>query len=195
MQPLTDDERTNLRGSLTTLRIIVFALMTGVTCFAVFSVYSQFSQPDLLPGMPGIPGGPQQPVVDPAGPNQTLHLAAIAFAAVAAMIAFVAPPFIPVPKMETDKTDPREVAIVQAAGAVQMRTIIACALLEGAAFFNTFWVLTDFSLPNLAMVGVLLFLLALHFPLAGWYYGKVERLMGVDPFESLSAYAPRKNNP
>ena len=43
--------------------------------------------------------------------------------------------------------------------------------------------------------GILVFLMALHFPLAGWYYGKVERLMGVDPFESMAAYAPRKNIP
>lgn len=171
MQPLTDDERTNLRGALTTLRIIVFALITGVSTFAGYSVFSKLGQE------------PPQPAVAP-GQLELNHAIAIGFATVAAVIAFIVPPFIPVPKTETDKTDPRELAIVQAAGALQMRTIIACAVLEGAAFFNTFWVLTDFSLPNLAMVGVLLFLLALHFPLAGWYYGKVERLMGVDPFSS-----------
>ena len=181
MQPLTDDERMNLRGSLTTLRIIVFALLTGVSVFAGYTVLLKRGQAP-------------KPAVAP-GQLEMNHAIAIGFAAAAAVIAFIVPPFIPVPKMEMDKIDPRELAIVQAASALQTRTIIACALLDGAAFFNAYWVLRDFSLANLAMVGILVFLMALHFPLAGWYYGKVERLMGVDPFESMSAYAPRKNIP
>jgi hypothetical protein len=174
MPPLSDEERTNLRGSLMALRIVVFALIMGVATFAGYSVFTQMQKV------------PPQLFVVPAA-IQTTHAIALGAAAVFAVIALVAPPFMPIPKIETDKTDPREMAIVQAAGALQVRTIIACALLEGMAFFNAIWVLMDGSLPNLAMVGVLLILLALHFPLAGWYYGKVERMMGVDPFESSYA--------
>ncbi len=181
MSPLSDEERANLRGSLQTLRIIVFALMMGVTTFTGYSVFTQLQKgvPALQPGL--VPAVIKLP-----------HAMALAAAAGAAVLAFIVPPFIPAPKVETDKTDPREKAIIQAAGTLQMRTIIACALLEGMAFFNAIYVQMDFSLPNLVMVGVLLILLALHFPLTGWYYGKVERLMGVDPFES--AYAPPGKN-
>lgn len=173
MSPLTDEERTNLRGSLRLLRIIVCALMMGVTTFTGYSVFTQMQK--------GLP----QPAFPAA--IQMTHALALAAAAVAAVIAFVVPPFIPVPKIETNETDPRQIAIGQAAGTLQTRTIIACAVLEGAAFFNAIWVQMDGSVPNLAMVGVLLIILALHFPLAGWYFGKVERLMGVDPFESSYA--------
>jgi predicted lysophospholipase L1 biosynthesis ABC-type transport system permease subunit len=181
MQPLTDTERENLRGSLTTLRIIVFALLLGVTAYTGFSVFTQLQK------------APQPPQPAPQAQWPITHVVSLGFGALFAVIALVLPPFIAAPKIETEKTDPREVAIVQAAGTVQMRTIIGCAILEGAAFFNAIWVQMDFSLPNLAMVGVLVFLLLLHFPLAGWYYGKVERLMGVDPFAMATAYAPRKN--
>jgi hypothetical protein len=182
MPPLSEEERAMLRGSLTTLRIIVFALIMGVTAFTGYGVYTHL-QPGVVP--------PQRAVM-PAM-MRIDHALAIAAGAATAILALTVPPFIPIPKVETDKTDPRELAIVQAAGGLQMRTIIACALLEGTAFFNAFYVQKDFSLPNLAMVGVLLFLMALHFPLTGWYYGKVERLMGVDPFES--SYALKRNEP
>lgn len=181
MQPLTDEERANLRGSLQTLRIIVFSLIMGVTVFTGYGVISQMQK------------GPQPP--QPAAAQVQFpitHIAALGCGVVFAVIAFILPPFIAGPKVETDKTDPREVAIVQAVGALQMRTIIGCALLDGAAFFNAIWVQMDFSLPNLAMVAVLLLLIAVHFPLAGWFYAKLERIMGVDPFAASSEYAPRK---
>ena len=170
MQPLTPDERQKLQGSLTTLRIIVFALIMGVTAFAAFGIYSQLQK------------APQpQPAVPPAQMNIPQALA-IAFAISAAVISFVVPPLITAPKLETDKTDSRDNAIASAAATLQMRTIIACSLLEGAAFFNAFYILTEFSLPNLAAVAVLVGLMALHFPLAGRYFAKIERLLGVDPF-------------
>lgn len=180
MSPLTEDERKELRGSLTTLRIIIFALIMGVACFTGYAVFTQLQK------------APPQLLAVPAAIEIT-HAMALAAGAVAAIIALVAPPFTSAPNFAADKTDPRQAAIVQAAGTLQMRTIFAGALLEGMALFNAIWVLMDGSVANLAMVGVLLVLLAIHFPLTGWYYGKVERLMGVDPFDS--SYALKRSEP
>jgi|GEM_PF-4600808 len=168
MQSLTDEERQNLRGSLTTLRIIVAALIMGVLSYLGYCLYIHL-------------GGqaPARPQPAAAGQLSLPQAIAIGFASIAAVLSFLVPPFIPKIPVETTQTDQRAIAIVSAANTVQVRTIVASALLEGAAFFNAVYVQTDFSLPNLAMVGVLLLIMASHFPLSGWYFDKVERIMGV----------------
>jgi hypothetical protein len=172
--PLTETERESLRGSLITLRIVVFALAMGVTSFAVISIFQKLSAPPNVPPaaqLAGLPGG-----------MEMLHLVAIACGAGAAVIAFLVPPFLRLPPQAAQTPNERSGAIQAAAQMVQTRTIIACSLLEGAAFFNLVWYFTDGSVYNLAMGGVLLVLILMHLPLSGSYYDKIERLLGVDPF-------------
>jgi hypothetical protein len=171
---LTATERDNLRGNLMTLRIVVFALAMGVASFAGFSVFQRLQAP-----APAAPVGPQAVA---ANGLQPLHIAAIAFAVVAAVMAFVVPHFLRITPQSADKPDERSGAIQAASEMVQTRTIIACALLEGAAFFNLIWYFTDGSIINLAMGGVLLLLILFHIPMSGTYYEKIEKMLGINPF-------------
>ena len=168
MPELTDEEKQQLRGSLQTLRIIVAALILGLSAFTGYALYSHL----------GAGNPPKQPAVA-AGQLTLPQAIAMAAAAVAGVLALLVPPFIPIPPLETAPTDPRQAAILSAVQAIQVRTIVACALLEGAGYFNAFYVQTDFSRGNLAMVVALLFVMVSYFPLSGFYFGKVERLMSV----------------
>lgn len=176
MTPLTEDERLQLAPTLLNLRIIVLALCLGVSTFAGFSIYQK------LP--PAAAEGPQQiwPPLPQLGPKgmTPVHVAALLFAGVAATLAFVLPPFLG--RLQTDPGVDRASAIHQAAQIMHQRTIVACALLEGAAFFNIFCFFTTDSIYNLAMAGILVLLLVLRFPLSGAYFSKIERIIGVDPF-------------
>lgn len=177
MKPLTEEERQQLRPLILNLRIIVFALCMGVSTFAGFSIYQKIPPPP--------PAGPQQiwpPVRKPQKEFTPLHITAILFAGVAAALSFVVPPFLGSVKPNAEQLQGRDGAIGQAAAIVQTRTIVACALLEGAAFFNVFCYFSTDSIYNLAMAGILLLLIVLHFPLSGAYFSKIERIMGVDPF-------------
>jgi hypothetical protein len=173
--PLTEAERNSLRGSLMTLRIIVFSLAMGVASFGAYSIFNQSQKP----APAAAPNGPAA-----AQPNQipVLHLMGCAFGVGAGVLAFLVPPFLRLPSQNAETPDERNPAIQAASQMVQTRTIVACALIEAAAFFNLVWYFTDASVLNLAMGGLLLVLLMMHFPLTGSYYERVEKLLGVDPF-------------
>lgn len=172
--PLTESERDSLKGSLLTLRIVVFALVMGVASFGGMSVLMKSQSPP--PAAPNVPPAPPQKEIP------LTHLLACAFGVGAGVLAFLVPPFLRLPPQEAEKPDERNAAIQAAAQMVQVRTIIACALIEGAAFFNLIWHFTDGSLLNLAMSGLLLVLLLMQFPLTGSYFERIEKLLGVDPF-------------
>lgn len=178
MKPLTDDEQRQLGPALLHLRIVVFALCFGVSIFAGFSIYQK------IPLQPAAPQ-PWQELLKPPPAIKPLHIGALLFAGAAAALAFTVPPFLggPKPKSSAD----RDSAIRQAAEIVHRRTVIACALLDGAAFLNIFCYFTDANSYNLAMSAILLLLLLLQFPMRGSYMNKIERIMGIDPFESQYA--------
>ncbi|WP_254508284.1 hypothetical protein [Anatilimnocola floriformis] len=166
MPELTEDERQQLRGSLMVLRIIVCALLLGVTSYTGFCLFLHLRAGKL----------PQQLVVIP-GQLTIPQAIAMASAVVAGVLALLVPPFLIVPQLKPDSEYQRLIEIQSAAQTIQVRTIVACALLEGAAFFNAIFVQLDFSRGNLAMVLALLVVMASHFPLSSWYFGKIERLM------------------
>lgn len=157
---------------LRVMQIIAGALIVGVlsfggiACFLVFGQMQKAAQPD------GPPGGQE------GGMNILVYMAAgMAFLNV--LLSFVVPNAIAnsgvqaVAKKAQDgtSTGPKEL-IGRLLGVAQMRMIIAMALVEGAAFFGLIAFIQTKSLIALAIVGGLLFVLAIHFPtkfkLDGW---------------------------
>ena len=59
--------------------------------------------------------------------------------------------------------------------ALQLRTIIGCALLEGAAFANAYAFMVERQVASLAIVLALILMIASHFPLRFWLDGWLER--------------------
>lgn len=152
---------------LFTMRIIACALIAGVVTFGGVASFIVFGQSPAAQ-----PGNPAQ------GPNMVMYLA-MAFAAGAVVMSFVVPNLISaagvkgVAKMAQDgtSTGPKEL-FGRLLAVAQTKMIIALALVEGAAFFNLIaFILTKSMVPP-AVVGGLLFVMAIHFPtkfkLATW---------------------------
>ena len=137
------------RGSLNVLRIIVFALAAGVCAFQI--VIAVVKGPEALVG----------PVkLDP------LSLIALAVAVMNVPLSIILPMLI---RSNIDRQGPPK-SIAEAAGRVQTETIISCALLEGAAFFNLVVVFLNGGLVNTIAANVLLLLMMTRYPVSADAY-------------------------
>lgn len=138
---LSAEAQNEVRPHLLTLRMIVFALATGVVMFQAVVLF--------LKGPPAM-----QFSVDPLG------MIAVFLAVMNAGLSFAAPMFLAAMQRKSPATSP-----VEAAQRIQMRTIVSCALLEGAAFLNLVVVLLQGSGLHLVVANGLLLLMMTRFPL------------------------------
>jgi hypothetical protein len=123
------------------LQIIVGALITGVLAFAGFVVFTGALQ------QPPKPGFLSQLAVVMAAINVALHA--------------IIPSIIERSALANQSVGS---GVPQLLGVFQTRTIIAAALLEGAALFATVTVMIEHQSWVLVVTGVLLLLLLLQFP-------------------------------
>jgi hypothetical protein len=158
---------------LRVLQIIVLALSAGCGVFGVIVILLRIGQPW-------------------NSDFSILTLAALAFGVMAIFFRLVVPPLMVVqgrkiifrrliesgPEKDGKNLDPLGQLDANAAGQLfgllTTRTIIACALLEGAIFFLLVVTLVEYSLPTIVMAALLWLLLIAHFPTRDW----AERWIG-----------------
>ena len=88
---------------------------------------------------------------------------------------FVVPRLLP---KGTGASDLDDASAVQAAFAsIQTATIVGCALFEGAAFANLTAYFTDAELVHLAVSGLALFCILVHFPITSRIEQQIEDQM------------------
>ncbi|MFN0019507.1 MAG: hypothetical protein ACKVP0_14705 [Pirellulaceae bacterium] len=133
-----------------TLRIIVIALVMGVTVFGIFAAVQNAGKPQTF------------------GTN--VNYLFLALAGPLFIAGFVVPRLLPkggtVEPTEATKNEPEEAAAIQAAFVpIQTATIVGCALFEGACFANLLAYFQDAELVHLVVAGIGLLFILLHFPL------------------------------
>lgn len=127
-----------------TLRIITLALVMGVVIFGVIVVF--------------VMGALDQGQAAPAG-GTTLSYLGAAFAAVAFVLHFLIPNSIAQQKLDSDQGGLRSQL-----EAFRLKTIVALAILEGAAFLNLVAVMTEHQSWSLAVAGGLVFWMLARLP-------------------------------
>lgn len=150
-----------LRATCRTLQIIVVALATGVCIFAVIAVVKTKGQLTW-----------EFPLA------QMQDSVFLLFGMMTLVGSFVVPALITAPTASNQKllpTDDRRGDLaLQAAAAIQTRTIVACALLDGGAFANLLAVFTHGYGPSLVFAAVLMSMIVLRFPTWGRYLERIE---------------------
>lgn len=137
------DDNPQIDATVRILRIITVALVMGVVAFGLYVVFGSNAL------------NPAQP---PAGPSMISYLAA-GFALMMAVLHLVIPNLVA--KQAVSKSNGSQQALL---GAYQVKTIFALALLEGAAFFNLFALMSEHQLWSLAIVGGLVVCMLARFP-------------------------------
>jgi len=150
---------------LSTLRVIVFALAAGVSVFVCYVLTTE--SPDVQD-------------------KSSLSMYMAIFAGVALLGRVVVPGFVfgtirrkiaqgtwrpePNSSQPLPKTDE---GLLMAA--LQMKTIIGCAILEGAGFGNAYSYLVERHILSFAITLALILMIVAHFPLRLWLDGWLER--------------------
>jgi len=142
-----------------TLRIIVIALVMGVTVFGIFAALENAGKPQTF------------------GTN--INYLLLALAGPLFIAGFVVPQLLPkgglVQPTDATKGEPEDAAAIQAAFApIQTATIVGCALFEAACFANLLAYFQDAELVHLAVSGIGLFCIMAHFPLASRIEQQIE---------------------
>ncbi|MBC8351857.1 MAG: hypothetical protein H8E66_07700 [Planctomycetes bacterium] len=161
----TPDAQHEVRGTLSTLRIIVISLVMGVSIFLGYALATASGDAEKEPMLWTIMAG---------------------FAGMALLARAVVPGFVfstirrkisqgnwqptsknrgPVPK--TDE------GLLMAA--LQMKTILGCAILEAPGFANGYAYMTERQPASFAIALALILLIAAHFPLRFWLDGWLQR--------------------
>jgi hypothetical protein len=125
------------------MQIIVGSMMFGVVCFAAFVVLT------------GRVSGPPDGTI--------LSYAAVGMGALMAVLHVVIPAALERAALANQATPPSETSLL---GMYFTRTIIAVALLEGAAFFSVFAAMQEHRPWVLGVTAVLLVLMAMQIPSA-----------------------------
>jgi hypothetical protein len=158
---ITESVLPTLRATCRTLQIIVLALATGVCIFAVIAVMKAKGQ--LTWEFP--PAEMQDSVF--------LLLGIMTLAGSFVVSALMTGPAAGNAKL-SPADDHRGGLAVQAAAAIQTRTIVACALVEGGAFANLVAVFTHGYGPSLVLAAVLMSMIVLRFPTWSRYLERIE---------------------
>ena len=151
-----------------TLKIIVFALASGVFAFAMVVLFQGLPDPQVPLGM------------------LTLISLFFAFGAIAAsmvvprviattMVRQIAEGKSPASSGGTSNSIAPETTAGKLAAVYPTKTIIACALLEGAAFFALVALMFEGHIVALVLAAVLFIAILLHFPTTGRVTDWVER--------------------
>jgi hypothetical protein len=161
------DRRSITDGQLRVLQIVVLALAAGCGAFGLIAILLRLGQ-------------------DWSNGFSVLTLVALAFGMMAIFFRLFVPSLmaaqgrkfilrqLPESGLETvgKNRDPLGTPDADVAGQLfgllTTRTIIACALLEGAIFFLLIVTMVEHSLPAVAMAALLWLLLIAHFPTRDW---------------------------
>jgi pilus assembly protein TadC len=139
------NSETTIDAEVLILRIITLSLVMGVVIFGLIVVF--------------VMGALDPANAAPAGPFTTMSYMGAAFAAVAFVLHLVIPNFIA--RETINKGNGSERSKLDA---FRMKTIVALALLEGAAFMNLVAVMTEHQWWSLAVAGGLVFWMLARFP-------------------------------
>jgi hypothetical protein len=165
----TQEQRDRIAATVRTLRIVVGAMLMGVLVFLGVVLAIRRG------------AGPAEPFI--------AYLAA-AFALVCAFASTVVPNFMANQAIRLQNLEPAlegtgridvgfdNQILSQLLAIYQTRLIVACALLEGAAFFNLVAYMIEGWTPNLVVTGVLLVMMAMRFPTTGGVEEWVSRVCG-----------------
>lgn len=146
---------TTIEQGVRLLQLIVVALIMGVLMFAGVAVFLTFQQ------------GPQVPLAPGAPPKMVLiAYLAVGFAMLVTVVRFVVPGIVlnAGVKQAANNQGVDQLTPVDLLPSYIASTIVACALLEGAALFNVVALIIDSQVWSLGIVGVLLVLMAVNFP-------------------------------
>lgn len=160
---IPDSVLPTLRNACRTVQIIVLALASGVCIFAIIAVMQTKGQ--LIWDFPL------------ARIENSVFLV---FGVMGLIGSFLVPALIT--SAATDNKalageDRRDSLALRIAGALQTRTIVGCALLEGGAFANIMAVFQDGYGPSLVLAGVLMSMIVLRIPTWSRYLEQVEAEM------------------
>jgi hypothetical protein len=154
----TEDQRQRIKRSVRTLQVIVAAMAVGVLVFF-----------GIVVAMPG----------EAVEPPPLISYVAAAFALVCVAMSWVGPYFITgqvlrllglgsapegASRFVQDMDDQ---TLARLLGVYQSRLIVACAPLEGGAFFNLIAYMMEGQTFSLMVAGVLVLLMAMWFPTMG----------------------------
>lgn len=136
-----DQESPALQQELLTMQIITIALVMGVVFFAGIVVF--------IGGLNGPPTG------------QFMAILAAGFAAIMTVLHFVVPPIFARSAVDGISSKAEPTVWV---GVFQTKTIIAMALLEGAAFFNLVCCIIEHNWWSMTIAGGLVAIMLIGFP-------------------------------
>jgi len=136
------------------LQIIVAALMLGVLTFGGVATFLAFLTEHEVPQPPAVPAPPM------------LAYLAAAFATVLFVVHLIVPMIVLRSSLQQvgSRSSVEELTPVDLVPSYIASTIVACALPEGAAFFNLVAVIIDRQYWSLGVAGAMLVLIAIRFP-------------------------------
>jgi hypothetical protein len=153
-QPVLD----KLRPMILTLRIIVIALATGVIAFGIFAAVQNADKAQTF--------------------GSKVNYMFLGLSAPIFVAGFIVPRILPktaTPQGGLAASESEEMQVVQQAfAALQISTIVGCALFEGAAFMNLVGYLLEAELVHLAVAGLALLCIVVHFPTSGRVVQRVD---------------------
>jgi hypothetical protein len=167
----------DVRQVIVISRVIVLALASGVVTFGAIAL---------------IIGG-----LDTQAPLQVLTVMSAIFGGGALVMGFVLPTLFVTAQVRQIASEPGEGSrsgdAKRLAMAFHTKTILSCALLEGAAFLALIAVMIEHHLAGLVVAAVLLTAILSHFPsppgVTEWID---ERLRQVDELRNLAGRSPRR---
>ncbi len=159
---MSNDEIIN--GAVTVLRIITLAMVAGVVTFGIFVYFSQIAiqQPPEVDGAQGANA-------EHAEKLPLLSYVAAGATFVAFVMHFVIPGIVGQQGLKTVDGD-----LKRQVGVYQTKTLVALAILEGAAFLNIVAFMQEHQLWSLALVAGLVFWMLARFPNRGMIENWIE---------------------
>jgi len=159
------NENPQITQQLRTLQIIVVALAMGCLTFAVFVIYSNQGK---------------QPI------GNTISILAAAVAVVMGLLKTILPNTISsiqnTNRSRRQKESESESSPNGAMAKFTTKTIVACAFLEGAAFFNVIAYMLEGNLWSIGIAGVLIAFMLMEFPSENRFQRWEEKLKNKDNF-------------
>jgi hypothetical protein len=182
---LDENDKVTIKPSVLTVQIIVIALVVGVSGFTFFA-YQQVNGPNGL-----------EAEIEAVKPNSFTNLA-VGLAAMSVVMHLVVPSFISASGVKTNISnfmsanndsslkqdqDSRNDLLRSLCGVYQVATIVACALLEGAAFLNSYAYMANKQAISLIVSLALITLMLFRFSTVGRVTNWIEKILRANELE------------
>lgn len=172
---LNDNDKQLIKPSVTILQIIVIALAVGVSAFTLYSYYNVYRQN-------------HQDIADEKAQPSSLTNLVLGLTVVSFMMHLVVPRLLLTTSIKSsvaqikaahEKIDQEARAefIVGLASAKSPATIVACALLEGTAFFSAYAYMATKELIPLIVAVAFIVLILVRFPTVGRVTNWIEKIL------------------